>query len=83
MVCARDESSSYARELGIVLHDDGGRMKNGPMYSKNGKIRNTILAVVAEEDPKRLRTRGVKPECGHGRKERPRRSNRVERMEGE
>lgn len=51
-------------------------------YSKNGKIRNTILAQVAENDPTRFRTRTVLPEKGSGSKRRPRKSNRRDRMEG-
>ena len=34
--------------------------------------KNTILAVIAHNDPTRLRDRTVKPEKGRGRKDRPR-----------
>lgn len=47
------------------------------------KRRNSILWAVAENDPTRLRTRTVRPERGHGRKSRPRNSNRARRAEGE
>lgn len=36
------------------------------------KPRNVILALVAKNDPARLRDRTVKPDKGKGRKERPR-----------
>lgn len=36
---------------------------------------NVILAIIAKNDPTRLRDRTVKPEKGRGRKERPRNKN--------
>jgi hypothetical protein len=51
--------------------------------SKNGKIRNTELAVVLENDPARFRTRTVHPHRGGSAKRRPRKSNRHDRIFGE
>ncbi len=51
--------------------------------SKNGKIRNTELAVVLENDPARLRTRTVHPHRGGSAKRRPRHSNRHDRIFGD
>ncbi len=39
---------------------------------KQRKPRNTILAIVAKNDPTRLKDRTVQPEKGRGRKDRPR-----------
>lgn len=39
---------------------------------KPRKPRNTILAIIAKNDPTRLKDRTLKPEKGKGRKERPR-----------
>jgi hypothetical protein len=36
------------------------------------KPRNTIMAIIAKNDPTRLQDRTVKPEKGQGRKDRPR-----------
>lgn len=52
--------------------------------SRNGKIRNSELAVIQLNDPTRLRTRTVHPDKGGSSKRRPRKSNRTERIfEGE
>lgn len=47
------------------------------------KTRNTVLAAVLMNDPTRLRTRTVASNKGHGRKNRPRKSNRSARINGE
>ena len=50
--------------------------RNGiAMAKKKRKPRNTILAIVAKNDPTRFRDRTVSPEKGKGRKERPREFN--------
>lgn len=51
--------------------------------SRNGKIRNTELAVVLANDPTRLRTRTVHPNKGGSAKRRPRNSNRHDRIFGD
>lgn len=47
-----------------------------PKFPKPPKRRNTVLAIVAANDPTRFRSRTVAPKKGKGRKERPRRSNK-------
>lgn len=48
------------------------------MYTKQRKPRkprNTILAIIAKNDPTRLKDKIVHPEKGKGRKDRPRNNN--------
>ena len=47
------------------------------------RARNFELAAVLANDPARLRTRVVPGESGRGRKRRPRKSNRSQRVHGE
>lgn len=42
------------------------------MAKKKRRLKNTILAVIAQNDPTRLRARTVESEKGKGRKDRPR-----------
>lgn len=45
------------------------------MKRKKRRRKNTILAIVQQNDPTRYRERTVLPERGKGRKERPRNHN--------
>lgn len=45
------------------------------MKEKNKRRKNTILAIVQQNDPERYRDRVVKSEKGKGRKDRPRNNN--------
>lgn len=42
---------------------------------KPRRHKNVILAIIAKNDPARLRDRTVEPEKGRGRKDRPRNKN--------
>jgi hypothetical protein len=42
---------------------------------KPKRHKNVILAIIAKNDPTRLRDRTVEPEKGKGRKDRPRNNN--------
>lgn len=53
------------------------------MATRKKAPRNTELSLVAKNDPTRLRTRTVMPEKGHGKKTRPRNSNRSKKIVGE